>query len=221
MDATQLTKFERRTLKTIIIIQIVHTVFWILIRTPDEFVRVVLSPGERRYEMVPLIDALRSGILLTLLLALFAEIAILRAIYKRRYWVWSLLFILLFDASLYIAWHLQYHFPIIDYVGLPILLTIPIGFIALWRCRGAHSITGKHWLQLSCSLSLAVLIYYFDSLYFRHEPQWGAVPPLYFRIISCSRFGNYQESSLILCWGAYTFVSAFVWLGAKIKSRQT
>ena len=218
-EITRLSKGQIITLRTIIIIQMAHTLLWLVVDAPDRFVRVILSPGPRRTEMVPLGEALASGWIFTLLSALIIEVALLRSLCKRESWVWIGTLLLLIDANIYMFWTQQFDSPVMVGIEIGLLLASPIGYLSLWNSRKAFAIRRIDFWQVPFALILAAVVIFISGFYFPRGTGWELLPPLWFRIPIDSQFSFPQERSLVLMWGCYAAVAAFVWLIAKARRR--
>lgn len=169
--------------------------------------------------MAPVREALTSGWLFTLLLALLLEIALLLSLSNPKRWVWARTFILLIDGSLYLLWIQQFDHPDMRWIEKSQLFAMPLGFVALWTSRRTFSPCARRLLLVPLPLLLAAFAVFINGYSFPRGIGWEKLPTLGYRIIIDSQFSCPQERSLLLCWTCYSAVAAVVRVFSKTKRR--
>jgi hypothetical protein len=204
-EITRLSKFQKITLRTIILIQMAHTLLMPLIT------------------MYALTENVPPDWLWTLawVLALLVEIALLRSFSQLPSWVWICTLLILVDACVY-AVHdfLNFGYWLTRSLDAALLVAVPFGFAALWLSRKAFSIDKTRQRQATAAIILAMCVVSMNGYFFSSGGlDWLEPVPIWYAILYHVHETVPQEAGLTLGWACYAAVAAFVWVIAMTRRR--
>ena len=207
MERTALPKWIEIAIRSVLIVQLGHTLLLLLIAA----------------------FALREGVhdpglpwILSWIIALTIESALLLQLSSRRNWVWVCTFLLLIDASIWAVHGLiEFRLWLGQLLDVLLLVCVPVGFSVLYFSRRAFSIAKKDVVQIVSALFLSACIVSVDGRFFSTLTlDWLApVHAWHATLYQIYEHPIPQEGSLVLCWGMYGVTSAFLGTVRKINSK--
>jgi hypothetical protein len=165
MEIPRLSKIQRIALGSIVVIQMVHTLYWLIhhlyytLKFPPETL-----DGIRQ----PFVEAAEWKWIAAWLAALLVGIVLLRSLAKARAWAWISTLIILITSGVYVAWVSCLVLRMWDIPAREAILLLPLsyGFFALWASRRAFSIRMADLIQVAVAAILASMVIFIDAICF-------------------------------------------------------
>lgn len=214
LKTPRLSKFQQVTLRTILIIQIMHTVLMMIegtiirILTPWS-VMVPRQGGGWVEQALPWYQRIFWHFVLIGCVAILLELILWRSLNRLHRHSWSFITILIVWLSLYLLWVIDRGIDIwpdhILRICLPVLL--PFGIVAVWRSRGTFAVSSLQFILIVGAIILAAGIVFVCGRYLGMEVIDQELPVThYINIIGMSGFTYPQEKGIMLCFWSYGLV---------------
>jgi hypothetical protein len=191
------------TIKISLLLQIIHTALAMTSYTLNRLISphpYYRSSGDKLVPEIPSLSERLSWDQIFFLCAALAFEAILwRYLSKMKNVTWIYLGVMTSATTLYLLFVTQtYSLPLLI-PDMLLLISVFLGFIALWLSRKDFEVPPIAFIQIAAALILSISVIYISGRYFPDGViDWAIPMPVYVDLMAVSRF-SYSESILILC----------------------